>query len=310
MELPEDEHPAIVLVVDDERINLEILRTVLKGMCTVRGAINGEQALKGARMVPPPDLILLDVLMKGMDGYEVCRRLKKDSLTRHIPVIFVTGQDHEDDETMGFDVGAVDYINKPIRPAIVRARVKLHLELKKERDFHARASSIDGLTGIPNRRHFSEYAETELHRAGRNQKPLAVAMLDIDFFKLFNDNYGHLAGDECLKQVAAAIAGTLHRSADMAARYGGEEFICLFPDTDEKGACVICEEILHAIRGLEIEHTFSKNADIVTVSIGCVARIPGPDDSLEDLIKQADDRLYQAKNSGRNRVVCQETYTK
>ena len=306
MELTKEAPSAIVLVVDDERINLEILRTVLKDMCTVRGAINGEQALKAARLDPPPDLILLDIQMKGMDGYEVCRRLKSDPLTRHIPVIFVTGKDQEDDETMGFDVGAVDYINKPIRPAIVRARVKLHLELKKERDYHARASSIDGLTGIPNRRHFSEYSENELHRARRNQKSLAVAMLDIDFFKLFNDNYGHLAGDECLKQVAATIDHTLRRSADMAARYGGEEFVCLFPDTDEEGACVICDEILQAIRDLKIEHTFSKNADIVTVSIGCVARIPEQNDSMEDLIKQADERLYRAKKSGRNRVVCRD----
>ena len=306
MELTKEAQSAIVLVVDDERINLEILRSVLKDMCTVRGAINGEQALKAARLDPPPDLILLDIQMKGMDGYEVCRRLKSDPLTRHIPVIFVTGKDQEDDETMGFDVGAVDYINKPIRPAIVRARVKLHLELKKERDYHARASSIDGLTGIPNRRHFSEYSENELHRARRNQKSLAVAMLDIDFFKLFNDNYGHLAGDECLKQVAATIDHTLRRSADMAARYGGEEFVCLFPDTDEEGACVICDEILQAIRDLKIEHTFSKNADIVTVSIGCVARIPEQNESLEDLIKQADERLYRAKNSGRNRVVCRD----
>jgi diguanylate cyclase (GGDEF)-like protein len=306
VELTKEAQSAIVLVVDDERINLEILRSVLKDMCTVRGAINGEQALKAARLDPPPDLILLDIQMKGMDGYEVCRRLKSDPLTRHIPVIFVTGKDQEDDETMGFDVGAVDYINKPIRPAIVRARVKLHLELKKERDYHARASSIDGLTGIPNRRHFSEYSENELHRARRNQKSLAVAMLDIDFFKLFNDNYGHLAGDECLKQVAATIDHTLRRSADMAARYGGEEFVCLFPDTDEEGACVICDEILQAIRDLKIEHTFSKNADIVTVSIGCVARIPEQNESLEDLIKQADERLYRAKNSGRNRVVCRD----
>ena len=304
VESNKDERPPIILVVDDERINLKILRTVLKDMCTVRGALSGEQALKAARLDPPPDLILLDIQMKGMDGYEVCRRLKSDPLTQRIPVIFITGKDQEDDETMGFDVGAVDYINKPIRPAIVRARVKLHLELKKERDYHARASSIDGLTGIPNRRHFSEYGENELHRARRNQKSLAVAMLDIDFFKLFNDNYGHLAGDECLKQVAAAIHNTLRRAPHMAARYGGEEFVCLLPDTDEDGACVICDEILNAIRGLEIEHTFSKNADIVTVSIGCVARIPGPEESLEDLIKQADERLYQAKNSGRNRVIC------
>jgi len=239
-----------------------------------------------------------------MDGYEVCRRLKSDAHTRHIPVIFVTGKDQEDDETKGFDAGAVDYISKPIRPAIVRARVKLHLELKRERDFHARASSIDGLTGIPNRRHFTEHAEIELRRAKRNKTPLAVAMLDIDYFKLFNDNYGHLAGDECLKQVASAIDNRLRRANDLAARYGGEEFVCLFPDTDEDGACTICSAILSSVRDLKIDHRFSKNADIVTISIGCVSLVPDKDESLDHLIQMADERLYQAKHAGRNQVVC------
>ena len=301
-----EEQPQTVLVVDDERINLEVIRSVLKDMCTVRGAINGEQALKAARIDPPPDLILLDIQMPGMDGYEVCSRLKSDVLTRNIPVIFVTGKDQEDDETKGFDVGAVDYISKPIRPAIVRARVKLHLELKRERDFHAQASSIDGLTGIPNRRHFTERGELELRRAKRNRTPLAVAMMDIDYFKLFNDNYGHLAGDECLKQVASAIEKSLHRPQDLAARYGGEEFVCLFPDTDEDGSCVVCKAIVTSIRDLKIEHRFSKNAAVVTISVGCIALVPNQDESLDHLIQLADERLYQAKDAGRNQVICRQ----
>ncbi len=293
-----------ILVVDDEGINVMLIHDALKDFCRVIGVVSGKQALQAVIKEPHPDLILLDVLMPEMDGYAVCQAIKKNRLTADIPVIFITALEEEEDETKGFAAGAVDYIHKPIRKAILRARVKIHLELKKERDFHARQALIDGLTGIANRRRFEEHLEVEMRRAHRNKSPIALIMLDIDFFKLFNDNYGHIAGDECLKQVASAVHGCMHRSHDLAARFGGEEFICVLPDTDKTGAQEMSKAILQAVRDLEIPHNFSRCEKILTVSIGCFTIVPSQGESIDDLVREADDLLYYSKQEGRNRATC------
>lgn len=288
-----------VLIVDDAPTNVEILSEVLDSEYEVLFAISGEDALNIA-FEETPDLILLDIVMPHMDGYEVCSRLKADSRTRAIPVIFVTAMDQEEDETKGLAMGAIDYLTKPIRPPIVRARVRNHLELKRYRDVLEQLTTTDGLTGISNRRRFDESLECEWSRARRSQKPLSLIMGDIDFFKAFNDHYGHLAGDDCLRQVARALASSVRRPADLVARYGGEEFACLLPETDASGAAWMAKHFLEIMKELNLPHAHSQVVDHVTLSMGVATVIPLVGQASCDLVRDADRLLYEAKQNGRN----------
>ena len=199
---------ANILVVDDSPDNLQVLAAVLKQDFKVKVAINGERALALATAPEPPDLILLDVMMPGMDGYEVCTRLKQNPATARIPVLFVSSRDDEEDEAHGLSLGAIDYIVKPIRPSIVQARVRNHIELKRSRDLLERLTLQDHLTGIGNRRCFDDALDLEWQRAARAQAPLSLIAIDIDHFKAYNDHYGHPGGDQCLVQVARTLAAS------------------------------------------------------------------------------------------------------
>jgi len=225
-----DQRPCL-LVVDDQPINIQALYRIFAPDHRVLMATSGAKALALCRE-DPPDLVLLDVEMPELDGYEVCARLKADEATRNIPVIFVTSHTDADEETKGLELGATDFIAKPVNPAVVRARVKTHLTLKAQSDLLRQMVFLDGLTGVANRRCFDERLDVEWRRAARSASPLALLMLDVDHFKRFNDCYGHQMGDECLRQVAAAIKGSLVRPGDVVARYGGEEFACILPATD------------------------------------------------------------------------------
>jgi diguanylate cyclase (GGDEF)-like protein len=290
-----------ILIVDDMVTNIEILDGVLNSEYEILFATSGSDALEiAAQQVP--DLVLLDVMMPGMDGYQVCRELKRGERTKDLPVIFVTANNQEEDESRGFEAGVVDYITKPVRPSIVLARVRLHLELKRYRDYLKTLSTIDGLTGIANRRKFDEVIESEWRRARRNQSPLSLIMMDIDFFKAYNDHYGHLAGDECLKKLAGGINRVGWRPADLFARYGGEEFVMLLPDTDSKGALEVAKRVQGKIVFLKIPHAYSQVADYVTLSMGVASLTPGDSQTPADLINSADDLLYAAKRNGRNQI--------
>jgi len=214
----------VVLVVDDVPTNIHLLGAVIQDMAELVVATSGEQALEIARSAERPDLILLDVMMPGLNGYEVCRALQDDPWTRSIPVIFVTARDRESDEALGLGLGAVDYITRPFSEPIVRARVNTHLELKRHRDALERLSYQDGLTGLDNRRRFDEYFVMAWRHAARERAWLSLLMVDIDHFKGFNDEYGHMAGDQCLKVVARTLQAAAQRPLDIVARYGGEEF--------------------------------------------------------------------------------------
>ncbi len=290
-----------VLIVDDMPSNIEILEGVLGTDYEVLFATSGKDALEIAS-AQNPDLILLDIVIPDMDGYEVCARLKSNPKTQDIPVIFVTAKDQEEDESKGLNAGVIDYITKPIRPAIVKARVHNHLELKRYRDSLKTLSMMDGLTGIPNRRQFDEALENEWRRARRNQTSLALLMMDIDFFKAFNDHYGHLAGDDCLRQLARSLAEVIRRPADLVARYGGEEFVALLPETNAAGALEAAGRIQEKIKMMNMPHAFSSVADRVTLSIGVAATVPTDKQMPIELIKHADDCLYAAKQSGRNTI--------
>lgn len=288
-----------VLVVDDMPANIDILVGLLGDKYKVKAARNGLKALDIARAANPPDLILLDVVMPEMDGYEALEQLKSESDTAAIPVIFVTSLDEDEDEEKGLKLGAVDYITKPFRSAIVLARVENHLKLKSYQDLLKRQSNLDGLTGLPNRRAFDELLRQEWRRGARLESPLSLILLDIDFFKQYNDHYGHLAGDECLRQVGKQLA-TVGRSIDFVGRYGGEEFVCVLPHTDSSGAVRVAERLKEAITQLEITHAKSRAADYITISLGVATQVPRDADDPLDLIEKADQMLYRAKGAGRN----------
>lgn len=298
--------PARILIVDDEPTNVRALAELLRHDYRIQVATNGTKTLELAAAAAPPDLILLDIEMPDLSGFEVCRRLKNDERTSAIPVIFVTARNRMEDEELGFNLGAADYIAKPFFPTIVRARVRNHVNLKIKTDLLEKLSLRDGLTDIPNRRSFNERLAEEWARATRKQEPLSLAMMDIDHFKRYNDHFGHGAGDDCLRRVARALPGVLSRPADFVARYGGEEFVVLLPDTEPAGALAIAEQLRQVVEALAIPHAAGTSYPMVTLSIGVATRPPGTDITGEQLLKAADEALYQAKAQGRNRA-CQSS---
>ena len=291
-----------ILIVDDVAANISILAELLRPKYKIRVATNGEKALEIAFSENPPDLILLDVLMPGMDGYQVCARLKAFPQTKGIPVIFITGKNSEEDEINGFNIGAVEFITKPFSPVIVKARVNTHAELKSYRDFLERISYLDGLTGIPNRRKFDEYLGYAYGFAIRESFPVSMIMMDVDYFKLYNDHYGHLEGDACLVRIARAFSGAFIRKTDFAARYGGEEFACILPNTPMAAALALAEKLRLQVALLQIPHAASPAEPFVTISLGVASVLPTSDSSFKDLIGAADEALYCSKQSGRNKV--------
>lgn len=290
-----------LLIVDDQPTNIRVLHELFREYCHVFMATNGEQAINLCQ-TQLPDLILLDVVMEGVDGHEVCRRLKADPLTRAIPIIFITAQQQDSDEVLGLELGAVDFISKPINAVIVRARVRTHLTLKLQSDLLRTLAMMDGLTGVANRRKFDEHLISDWRQCFREQKPLSLIMVDVDFFKRFNDRYGHQAGDACLRAVAQALAEAVRRPYDLVARYGGEEFACILPNTDLPGAIEIAEKMQARIRGLGIEHAASDVDRVVTISLGVASITPAGDLDWQQLITMADKQLYEAKIKGRARV--------
>ncbi|MBU1004178.1 MAG: PleD family two-component system response regulator [Proteobacteria bacterium] len=291
-----------ILIVDDSSFNIIILGEALSGEFEVSVATNGEDALATAMGPNQPDLVLLDIIMPGIDGHEVCRRLKSDASTASIPVIFITSMSEVEDETRGLELGAVDYITKPFSIPIVKARVRSHVELKRQRDILRDLSTLDGLTGIPNRRRFDEFFNLEWLRGRRSQTQISMVMADIDHFKAYNDNYGHAEGDECLRKVARAMKDCIKRPSDLLARYGGEEFAVILPETESQGAQHLAEALRAAVDSLNIPHAHSPVADHVTISVGVATLTPGALKEPEFLIKKADAMLYKAKNNGRNQV--------
>lgn len=290
-----------LLIVDDQPTNIRALHELFRVHCDVFMATSGEQAITVC-LEQIPDLVLLDVVMDGMDGHEVCRRLKADPSTQDIAIIFITAKQKDSDEVLGLELGAVDFISKPINPVIVSARVRTHLTLKLQNDLLRSMALLDGLTGVANRRKFDEEISADWRQCFREQKPLSLIIVDVDFFKRYNDQYGHQAGDSCLRSIAQALSETVRRPYDLVARYGGEEFACLLPTTSHAGAVEIAKMMLANVRALSIEHSASEAAHVVTVSLGVATVTPTEGVVFEDLIESADKQLYLAKDSGRARV--------
>lgn len=292
-----------ILIVDDEPANARLLERVLGDSYPLRVAQGGTEALEIASGEHPPALILLDVMMPDIDGFEVCRRLKADERTKDIMVIFVTAMGDSAAEEVGLNLGAVDYITKPISVPIVRARVRNHMNVRRKADMLEAMSYIDSLTHTHNRRRLDKVLESEWQRAQRSGRPLALVMIDFDHFKALNDHYGHGTGDICLQQGANALATVLKRPGDLLARYGGEEFVALLPETDRQGARLIAEQMREAVKALALRHDYSSAAPHVTVSLGVAAMVPEPGTQASELLERADRALNQAKSEGRDRVV-------
>lgn len=301
--MPHENDRPLILIVDDTPINIQVLAEALRADYRVKVATSGKMALDIAdKESSRPDLILLDVMMPEMDGYEVCRRLKENPATQGIPVIFVTARSDARDEEHGLKLGAMDFIAKPFHLAVVKARVRNHIDLKMKADLLESLALIDSLTGIPNRRRLDEVLETEWKRGLRSGGSIAVVMADIDYFKAYNDHYGHGAGDECLRTIARVLSSSLVRPADMMARYGGEEFVAIMPDTDAAGAKQMAQRWCDNVAAEALFHAYSTVADRVTVSVGYACLTPSADQSPKVLLEMADKMLYQAKAHGRNQV--------
>ena len=289
-----------ILVVDDEPSNVQILAEGLSDDYDITVAKNGLEAFNNAQNFQP-DLILLDVGLPDVDGYEVCKLLKNHDATRDIPVIFVTARDDDDDELTGLTLGAVDYVRKPFCMSLVKARVSNQLELRHKTQLLADLAMLDGLTAIPNRRHFEVEFEKSWRFAQRKQRPLSIAILDIDYFKQYNDIFGHLQGDKCLQTVAKKISDSLVRPMDFVARYGGEEFVIILLDSDLDSTIKVAEKIRTGIESLCLKHEYPTSNSWLTVSIGVATMVPQQGDNHKELLLQADKNLYHAKSMGRNR---------
>jgi diguanylate cyclase (GGDEF)-like protein len=304
---------ASILLVDDDPGAIQLMGRILVDEGKLRFATNGKDALRLARE-SAPDLILLDAEMPGMSGFELLRTLKEECSLAHIPVIFITSHCEAGFEVSALDMGAADFIAKPLKSSRVLARVRTQLRVKHMADELRRTATTDALTGVANRRQFDESLEREWLRARRSGDPVSLLMIDVDHFKLYNDLYGHPKGDLCLKQVTQALRSACKRPADLLARYGGEEFMILLPQTPRHGAQHIAQEVLAAVAAFGIFHEDSQAAHYVSVSvgIGCfdAASACWGDDSralrASDLVQAADKALYSAKQAGRGRATLRD----
>ena len=295
-----------VLIVDDLCINVLALTRILESEWLVKSATDGASALRMVQENPVPDIILLDVKMPDMDGYEVCRRLKKSEETRDIPVIFITASESQEDEAYGLELGAADYIVKPINATIVQARVRNHIALQQARsDLAIKNKELeqiavrDALTGLYNRRKLDEVFAEEVFRAERYHRALSVVMMDIDHFKRVNDTHGHSVGDDVLIAMARTLLGSL-RSSDAIGRWGGEEFLLISPETDLETTVQLADRLRRTCESIDFP-----TVGTITLSMGVATHHSG--DDVKEILLRADSALYRAKHAGRNRVEREET---
>jgi len=294
-----------ILIIDDEKINIMALAHFLKPQYEIIVATDGTTGLETAEK-HRPDLILLDVIMPDMNGFDVLLKLKDSAVTMNIPVIFLTGLSNVDDEERGLALGAVDYIIKPFNKTIVKERIKTHIKMADYIQKIEKLCMLDALTELPNRRGFDIRIEVEWGRAHREKKPLGLIILDIDNFKIYNDTYGHPQGDSLLQAIADILNKTINRASDYAVRWGGEEFCVLLPDTDLAGTLKIAEQIRNNVMNTVI-HCTDGTATSVTISLGADSKIPGDNDTIADYITEVDKYLYTAKRNGKNQTYCPDS---
>jgi two-component system chemotaxis family response regulator WspR len=320
-----DENSAMVLLVDDQAMIGEAVRRGLANEENIdfHFCADPHQAIAQAILIRPT-VILQDLVMPGLDGLTLVREYRNNPLTRDIPIIVLSTKEDPLIKSAAFAAGANDYLVKLPDTIELVARIRYHSRsymtlLQRDEAYRAlrvsqqqlldtnlvlqRLMNSDGLTGLSNRRHFDEYLELEWRRALREQSQISLLMIDVDYFKAFNDNFGHLEGDEALRKVSGAIRESCGRSSDLPARYGGEEFALVLPTTSPGGARLLAEKLRQIVEGLNIPHIFPAPGARLTISIGLATLIPQPGSSSRQLIMEADKGLYLAKNNGRNQVV-------
>lgn len=305
----------ILLVEDSATLRYAMRNYIIDAGHEPLLARSGEEALQLLENTPV-DMIIMDVEMPGLNGFETTRLIREWLAGHWIPIIFVTGLNEDENYREGIEAGGDDYLIKPVSFMIIKAKIRAMERIAEMRDQLSRLNSelealsqLDSLTHIYNRRTFNELAQQQWALAKRHQQPISALMIDVDHFKLFNDHYGHPAGDACLKKVTQAIKSCLHRTSDILGRYGGEEFIVLLPETDAKGAMCVAQSIGEAISALQLRHDVSPTASYVTASLGGATCLRTTGHDLEELIKNADRALYKAKRAGRNRSWVDEVAT-
>ncbi len=294
-----EDSSAKILIVDDKPSNIQIVNHIIKNQYQVLMATSGRRAIEIC-LEMLPDLVLMDVMMPEQDGLATCKLMKQHPNLTNIPVIFITGLQGQNDENACWEAGGVDFIAKPFNANTLKNRIKAHLMLKRQSDLLRRLAFLDGLTGVKNRHFFDQYIETQLILAQRQSTAICVLMVDIDYFKQYNDNFGHQMGDEALCSVAQALGESCRRPADLVARYGGEEFVIVLPDTQRAGVENVIARIQKAIAKLAINHAASASG-FLTVSIGGMIWL-NDYQSKETLLGEADKLLYRAKSLGRNQA--------
>ncbi|VEP14227.1 Diguanylate cyclase response regulator [Hyella patelloides LEGE 07179] len=331
-------YKADILIVDDKPANLRLLATMLSDRrYEVRTAISGQLCIRAALTIVP-DLILLDINMPEMNGYQVCQHLRKNAQTHDVPIIFLSALSEPLDKVQAFHSGGNDYITKPFQLEEVCIRIENQLKIttlqkqltaqKQELEFQNKRlekeikyrheaenkllqinqqlqilANSDSLTQLANRHAFDRFLQQEWRRMTRERLPIGIILCDVDHFKLYNDRFGHPAGDKCLQQVAKAIAEVVKRPADLVARYGGEEFAVILPNTHTQGVLAVAEMIRQQVENLQIQHPQSSVSNCVTLSLGVACIIPDQHSRPEQLIQISDRALYQAKQKGRNQSV-------
>jgi len=303
-----------ILLVDDTQTMRMLMTAILEEFGhNVICCDNGKEAID-SYLREHPDLILMDVVMPVMDGYQAAIKIRAID-NDWVPIIFLSTRTEPKDVATGIKAGGDDYLTKPVDETILKAKliamqriatmrhklIEVSRDLERANNVLQRLAEVDGLTGLANRRLLDRHLGREIARCTRTLSPLSVIMADLDYFKAYNDDYGHIAGDNCLKKVADALRRSISRSNDLACRYGGEEFCIVLPDTDREGAAHVAELLRDTIEKLKIPHI--KNGGTVSLSLGTSTTLPDKNCSAEELLESADRALYEAKQTGRNRVV-------
>lgn len=290
-----------ILVIDDSAVQIDFLCSILKNDYDITACQTAEEGLRTAKE-GSFCLILLDVIMPDMDGFTVLKELKGTELTKSIPVILLTSLADIQYEERGLLLGAVDYVAKPFSPVIIKARVNTHIQLYHYQSQFKEQALVDELTGVPNRRRYEDVSAARWQEAARFGLPFSVCMFDIDKFKLYNDTFGHPAGDQVIATVARTVSAHFQRVTDLFARYGGEEFVAVFIGNSGQSAFSFLQAVRKSVEDLHIPHN-SPVSKWVTISVGGVSVIPKTGDNYETCLKLADTMLYDAKRFGRNQVV-------
>ncbi|MEM9806288.1 MAG: PleD family two-component system response regulator [Cyanobacteria bacterium P01_D01_bin.56] len=328
LDIPSSKNSPLILIADDDPVsNLMLSQVLEKDGYQVLVVKDGQAALAACEK-KLPDIILMDAIMPVMDGFDSCQALHKIYGEGCPPILMITGLNDGESVDRAYDAGAADYVTKPFHWAVLRRRVRrsiqahfahqqltcaltqeqlLRQELNLANQQLQLLATVDGLTNVANRRFFDDKLDQEWKRLRREKSPLGLILLDIDCFKAYNDNYGHLGGDQCLRQVASAIKDAARRPADVVARYGGEEFAMILPNTDLDGVICVAETVQENLHLAAIPHATSLVGSTVSASIGLTAMIPNTSDSPQTLIDWADKALYDAKSSGRSRIVAYST---